>query len=170
MSEKREILEQLRAETLRDMIVDLWAAVERRDTDLEFAYKRAKVLADLLGIPVHESPEVTGTILGLVRGSVERMIAERDLFKKETVALAKDIQATPVYLVCAQWEPIETAPRDGIPLLLCTDGGIVFVGKLNKHLQLWVDDQGRERFRTVCYWMPLPKPPTHIAEVMPMIS
>lgn len=41
--------------------------------DLEFAYKRSKVLADLLGIPVHESPEVTGTILGLVRGSVERL-------------------------------------------------------------------------------------------------
>jgi len=41
--------------------------------DLEFAYKRSKVLADLLEIPVHESPEVTGTILGLVRGKVERL-------------------------------------------------------------------------------------------------
>lgn len=44
------------------------------EADLDFAYKRAKVLADMLGIPVHESPEVTGTILGLVRGSVERLI------------------------------------------------------------------------------------------------
>lgn len=42
--------------------------------NLEFAYKRAKVLADLLGIPVHESSEVTGTILGLVRGKVEKLI------------------------------------------------------------------------------------------------
>lgn len=57
------------------------------------------------------------------------------------------------------WRPIETAPKDGLPLLLCTDGGIVFVGKRNKHLQLWVDDQGRERFRTVRHWMPLPAPP-----------
>lgn len=40
-----------------------------------FAYKRSKVLADLLDITVHESPEVTGTILGLVRGSVERLQA-----------------------------------------------------------------------------------------------
>jgi hypothetical protein len=56
--------------------------------DLEFAYKRSKVLADMLGIPVHESPEVTGTILGMVRGSVEKLIAERDLFKKETLALS----------------------------------------------------------------------------------
>lgn len=90
MSKQREILDKLEAETLRDMIVDLWAAIERRDTDLEFAYKRVKVLADLLGIPVHESLEVTGTILGLARGNVERLIAERDLFKKETGALASD--------------------------------------------------------------------------------
>jgi hypothetical protein len=53
--------------------------------DLEFAYKRAKVLADLLEIPVHESPEVTGTILGLVRGSVERLITKN----KDLAAYAK---------------------------------------------------------------------------------
>ena len=57
------------------------------------------------------------------------------------------------------WSPIATAPRNGLLVLLCTDGGIVFVGKLNKHLQMWVDDEGRERFRTVSYWMPLPAPP-----------
>jgi hypothetical protein len=48
-------------------------AYDKLHADLEFAYKRAKVLADILNIPVHESPEVTGTILGLVRGSVERI-------------------------------------------------------------------------------------------------
>lgn len=57
------------------------------EADLEFAYKRAKVLADMLKIPVHESPEVTGTILGLVRGSVERLIAERDLMERATPGL-----------------------------------------------------------------------------------
>ena len=41
--------------------------------DLKFAYKRSKVLADLLGIPVHESPEVTGTVLGLVRRNIESL-------------------------------------------------------------------------------------------------
>jgi len=49
------------------------AAYDKLHADLEFAYKRAKVLADMLNIPVHESLEVTGTILGLVRGSVERL-------------------------------------------------------------------------------------------------
>jgi len=52
------------------------------DADLEFAYKRSKVLADMLEIPVHESPEVTGTILGLVRRSVERLQGELKLFKE----------------------------------------------------------------------------------------
>lgn len=47
-------------------------------SDLEFAYKRSKVLADILGIRVQESPGVTGTILGLVRRSIERLIVERD--------------------------------------------------------------------------------------------
>lgn len=62
------------------------------NADLEFAYKRAKVLADLLEIPVHESTEVTGTILGLVRGSVERVIAERKKFQdglEEIVAVGE---------------------------------------------------------------------------------
>ncbi|HQR20765.1 MAG TPA: hypothetical protein PKV98_07855 [Burkholderiaceae bacterium] len=62
------------------------------------------------------------------------------------------------------WQPIATAPCDGLPVLLCTDGGIVFVGKLNKHLRLWVDDEGRERFRTVAYWMPLPTPPGSVKD------
>lgn len=51
----------------------LHAENEELKHNLEFAYKRAKVLADMLNIPIHESPEVTGTILGLVRGSVERL-------------------------------------------------------------------------------------------------
>jgi len=57
------------------------------EADLDFAYKRAKVLADMLEIPVHESPEVTGTILGLVRGKVERMSKKN----AEMVAVLKDI-------------------------------------------------------------------------------
>lgn len=51
------------------------AAFDEIHADMDFAYKRAKVLADMLEIPVHEHPEVTGTILGLVRGSVERLQA-----------------------------------------------------------------------------------------------
>ena len=58
-------------------------AYDELHANLEFAYKRAKVLADTLGISIHESPEVTGTILGLVRGGVERLLAEIAFLKEE---------------------------------------------------------------------------------------
>lgn len=60
----------------------------------------------------------------------------------------------------SEWRPIETAPKDGLLVLLSTHGGIVFIGKFRKHLGIWVDDEGRERFRTVTHWMPLPLPPS----------
>lgn len=43
------------------------------NADLEFAHKRAMVIAKMVGACGHESPEVTGTILGNVRRNVEEM-------------------------------------------------------------------------------------------------
>lgn len=68
---KCDILEMIAAEP--EWAANRLQAGEEALKDLDFTYKRAKVLADMLKIPVHESPEVTGTILGLVRGSVERL-------------------------------------------------------------------------------------------------
>ena len=59
-------------EDCRPMLAEVWNQ-RQPNADLAFAYKRAKVLADMTGVPVHESPGVTGTILGLVRGGVERL-------------------------------------------------------------------------------------------------
>jgi hypothetical protein len=77
----------------------LHAESEELKRNLEFAYKRAKVLADLLGIPIHESPEVTGTILGLVRGSVERLVTENERLQKR--------DGNAVIIIC---ETTETIP------------------------------------------------------------
>ena len=63
------------------------AAFDDIHADMEFAYKRAKVLADMLEIPVHESPEVTGTILGLVRGKVEKLTADNARYKAALIEL-----------------------------------------------------------------------------------
>lgn len=65
------------------------------------------------------------------------------------------------------WQPIETAPKDGSLVLLCSTGGAVWCGH-------WLDsDQhpygrpGWTRFNCVDIgwepenWMPLPAPPTH---------
>lgn len=75
-----ELLNQV--QQLRDRCADL-------EYDLEFAYKRSKVLADLLEIPVHESPGVTGTILGLVRGKVERLLKQLEAARKLNLPLLK---------------------------------------------------------------------------------
>lgn len=64
-NQAKEMLEYVLDGKLEDL--------EELRRNLEFAYKRAKVLADMLGIPVHESPEVTGTILGLIRSKVETL-------------------------------------------------------------------------------------------------
>lgn len=120
-----------------------------------------------------ELPAGAGPVDGQVRPLVERLRAGENFYAESSLrydrklAEAVDEAADEIERLTAAlyvergllWRPIANAPRDGVPVLLCTDGGIVFVGKLNKHLHLWVDDEGRERFRTVTYWMPLPLPP-----------
>ena len=60
-----------------------------------------------------------------------------------------------------EWQPIETAPKDGCLYLLCTNSGAMFVGKWSKHLHVWVDSKGRLEYasNSVARWMPLPEPP-----------
>lgn len=64
-------------------------AYDEIHADMDFAYKRAKVLADMLEIPVHEHPEVTGTILGLVRWKVERLSEQNAEMQRDLTFLAK---------------------------------------------------------------------------------
>lgn len=65
----------------------------------------------------------------------------------------------------ADWQPIETAPKDGRPLLLSTDKGFMVIGKRNKHLRIWVEMDGRETPREITHWMPLPPTPKDGVEV-----
>ena len=61
----------LAAEKEHDQTRAVLAETER---NLEFAFNRAMVLANMLDIPVHESPAVTGTILGMVQRKVEELL------------------------------------------------------------------------------------------------
>lgn len=68
------------------------------------------------------------------------------------------------------WQPIETAPRDGRRLLLAvivpgfeSEGKKVAIGAYDSHWtgQCWVWENSRIRVGTVpSEWQPMPEPPT----------
>lgn len=69
-----------------------------------------------------------------------------------------------------KWQPIETAPKDEIRVIVCTDGGFVttarWVPKFSKnHYDFdapgWFSDSLQDRlFSEPTHWQPLPSPPT----------
>ena len=67
------------------------------------------------------------------------------------------------------WQPIETAPKDGTNILLCKAPFTALVGRFDDDLG-WVDfDEDEDALREVwieegteyepTHWMPLPSPP-----------
>lgn len=59
----------------------------------------------------------------------------------------------------AAWQPIETAPRDGTPILLASDEwGWILVAD-NRGGPRWYSCQNRDEIVGATHWMPLPPPP-----------
>ena len=57
------------------------------------------------------------------------------------------------------WQPIDTAPRDGMPVLLFLPAWDMFeVGVYNAALGQWQERTG-DLMDTPSHWMPLPPPP-----------
>jgi len=79
----------------------------------------------------------------------------------------------------SKWQPIETAPRDGTPVILCSDRTVA-IGSWNPEGDSWVDENGDIEGpahhlevtgfwnssggwfqpNEVSHWMPLPAPPS----------
>lgn len=64
----------------------------------------------------------------------------------------------------SEWMPIETAPKDGTPILVW-NGDYLSMSFWNKTYKQWPDltDQGSEENAfddAPTHWMPLPEPPT----------
>ncbi len=55
------------------------------------------------------------------------------------------------------WRPIETAPRDGRPILTYRGAGLMAVAE--PYRAGWKISDGM-KIINVTHWMPLPKPPT----------
>lgn len=61
-----------------------------------------------------------------------------------------------------EWQPIETAPKDGTKVLLWDDG--VTIGEWSENVHPWNDgnwwvEGGQVTTQTATHWMPLPEPP-----------
>lgn len=65
----------------------------------------------------------------------------------------------------SEWQPIETAPHDGTPVLVFSPGNVQWVGTWMP--RTWQDDgagdwegyYGGTSPRDPTHWMPLPEPP-----------
>jgi hypothetical protein len=61
-----------------------------------------------------------------------------------------------------EWQPIETAPKDGTPILIyeTTLGPVTYVCFWNSFHEYWVEAEG-EQYSSFnpTHWMPLPEPP-----------
>lgn len=59
------------------------------------------------------------------------------------------------------WQPIETAPKDGTPVLVWDESGGMYVAYYCTFVRAWIDQQRDEwpEYK-IKMWHPLPPPPT----------
>lgn len=55
-----------------------------------------------------------------------------------------------------QWQPMDTAPKDGTEILICEKNGAIMVGRWL--YDDWLDTSVRKDVLTPIGWQPLPKP------------
>lgn len=61
----------------------------------------------------------------------------------------------------SDWQPIETAPKDGTRILIATrsiDGGVQLVAWFGPACAAFYDETG-DSYIDATHWMPLPSPP-----------
>lgn len=69
----------------------------------------------------------------------------------------------------SEWQPIETAPKDGSPILIWQPGGVTqytwytdcWICRWEDRYQCWTEAGGElySEARSPTHWMPLPDPP-----------
>lgn len=72
---------------------------------------------------------------------------------------------TPATSTPTQWQPIETAPKDGTEIIVLSGAKGVSLGwffRESSRTQTWLNQRGRRI--NPAYWTPLPPTPTHKGE------
>lgn len=87
-------------------------------------------------------------------------MAEELAPQSHTLTLLKNaLSATPAPNDDSPWQPIETAPKDGIRILVTILGRPQNTYVVRWKNEKWEDQSGSWSYPT--HWMPLPKPPTN---------
>lgn len=73
-----------------------------------------------------------------------------------------------VTLSAPRWQPIETAPKDGRPVLGIHHGSSRAFEMYRGPHGWWLDT--KDRRRDPSYWMPMPPPPDHFRDATKMVS
>lgn len=74
----------------------------------------------------------------------------------------RDVARADAILALTDWQPIETAPRDGTRILVAADDYVGMARFESDRLPeyCWVDEEGSGAgSNSVTHWMPLPDPP-----------
>lgn len=62
-----------------------------------------------------------------------------------------------------QWQPIDTAPKDGTRIVALCSNGAAYVARWNTNYEEWsIPGSG---ISGVTHWMPLPEPPVAVDEI-----
>ena len=67
-----------------------------------------------------------------------------------------------------EWKPIETAPKDGTPILACDEGSYPYIVEWFEYGSgVWIGAD--KMYWSPDYWMPLPSPPSK-ANISPCVQ
>ena len=95
-----------------------------------------------------------------LRSRIERLEDEAAHFQTsaaESVVMSRAVLAS---LEAQQWRPIETAPKDGTLILVCTKEGAISMSRWYSLTEKWLWTPFYH-WQELAYWMPLPAPPQH---------
>lgn len=107
---------------------------------------------------LRSKPEVEALAKGLQDFAYGRV---KSLTEIDAIERAERAEAALQSRASHDWQPIETAPKDGSVILLCKDGSYIQSGSWNRggafHMPHW---STQANLFDPTHWMPLPSPPS----------
>ena len=98
------------------------------------------------------------TEINPLKDRIEELEIDIEEYETATSKAQFDAVKAEAQLEKSQWQPIETAPKDGSLFLGVMDDGWQFVALWDRGNKRFITDDARN-FAYPTHWMPLPEPP-----------